>query len=150
MGLAGLLEQRKQRGSRWVPQEALLPLCLLGIISLWPEMTWPEQQGCQEDTAAGDRRRWLDKQVAAVVPILLEVLSHPRGHKHVAAVHPCPHSGCGPRRSGPDQLGHQLSSHGWSSILENLFPPLEQPCTVFYHMLRFFSWSPRRFQSWGL
>lgn len=51
--------------------------------------------------------------MAAVVPILLELLSHPRGHKHVAAVHPCPHSGCGPRRSGPDQLSHQLSSPGW-------------------------------------
>lgn len=32
---------------------------------------------------------------------------------HAAAVHSCPHSGCGPRRSGPDQLRHQLSGSGW-------------------------------------
>jgi hypothetical protein len=91
-----------------VPQETLLASigaqhCLLGIISLWPEMTWPGWQGCQEDTAAGDRSWWLDKQVAAVVPILLEHHSPvtPRGHKHAAAVDPCPHSECGPRKSGP-------------------------------------------------
>lgn len=78
-------------------------------------MTWPGQQGCQEDSAVGDRRGWLDKQVAAVVPIFLQHCSPvtSRGHKHATAVHSCPHSGCGPRRSGPDQLSHQLSGPGW-------------------------------------
>lgn len=30
--------------------------CPSGSISLWPEMNWPGQWGCQEDIAAGDRR----------------------------------------------------------------------------------------------
>lgn len=31
VGLTGLLEQRRQRGSRWVPREVLLPLVLSAV-----------------------------------------------------------------------------------------------------------------------
>lgn len=34
----------------------------LGISSLWPEMTWPGQRGCQEDAAAGrERGGWTNR-----------------------------------------------------------------------------------------
>lgn len=116
VGLTGLLEktEEKQAGATEGPAPVSAGHCSLGSISLWPEMTWPGQWSCQENTAARDRRAWLDKQVADGTSIFLE--HHfpvtPRGHTPAAAVHPCPHSECGPRRPDPDQLGHQLSGPG--------------------------------------
>lgn len=88
--------------------------------------------------------------MAAVVPILLELLSHPRGHKYVAAVHPCPHSGCGPRRSGPDQLSHQLSSPGWVQYSREFVSSLGTAlhCVLPHAEVLFLE--PEKVQTWGL
>lgn len=93
----------------------------------------------------------MDKQVAAVVPILLEHHFPVTSRRHMLQLFThVPTAGVDP---GGQVLTSSVISFlalAGSSVLENLFPPLEQPCTVLHHMLRFFPWSPRRFQTWGL
>lgn len=66
-GLSGLLEAEEKQagaiGNHCSRQGSALPI---GITSPWPEMTWPGQW----DIAAGERKGWLDKQVAAGAPSL--------------------------------------------------------------------------------
>lgn len=56
-GLSGLLEaEKEQAGAIGGTAPISAQHYPFGISSLLPEMTWPGQRGCQEDTAAGRER----------------------------------------------------------------------------------------------
>lgn len=81
-----------------------------GVISLWPEMTWPGQRGFQEGTVEEGRRGcWTHRWQLRSPPFWnITSLSLP-GVTHILQLSAPAYCGCGPRRSGSDQLSHQLS-----------------------------------------
>lgn len=121
------------------------------VISLWPEMTWPGQRGFQEGTVAEGRGgAGHTGGSCGPHPSGTSLPFHSQGSHTFCSCLPLSIVGVGP---GGQVLTSSVTSFpgpGWAQCPRKFVFSEDQPCSVLYHRLRFFSWSLRRWHTWGL